>query len=404
MALSARFSTLPQFDDVDPCDRGTAYAHEARAIYVESFLSSEGSSASLKWLQGCILLAYYNQSCNMARGSDLSVASCIKLAYELKLHTIDEDKTEGNQSSDASSNEEWIRREEKRRAWWATWELDGFDSVAFRRPFAIDKTRVFVMLPVSDKTWFAGSPVKSAVFNPNLLQCWKVLKDSPNKDERAWFLIGNYIALLSFELCQHRKVSQQKIDDIDIVISCFTHLFHERFQSTSNYLKFDENSYATSNWIVLTRLMTLSYVNLSHFQGDKLNLSLLYSARITLCLLNSRTSTEPVLSSARTDRGFRETEPLSLPCIKSSYQSAHEAFRLCQSLQPEYIRYLPPTMACLFTGPASIMLRYARHLRREQDQNGDQKEPSIQEDLIVLILGQFAIHWNIGFYLLGESY
>lgn len=258
MALSARFSTSPQFEGIKPADRGATFAREAKAIYVESFLGDGTDTGTLKWLQGCILLAYYNQSCNMSRGCDLSVVTCVKLAYELQLHTIDDEKDEEDIPSNALGLETWILKEERRRAWWATWELDGFDSVAFRQPFAIDKARVFVKLPVSDTAWFSGVPVKSAVFNPNLLQCWKVLKDSPNDDERAWFLIGNYIALIAFELCQQRKVSQQRIDDIDVVIGCFTHLFHEKFQQTSTYLQFDDNSYTASNWIVLTRLMMLS--------------------------------------------------------------------------------------------------------------------------------------------------
>lgn len=60
-------------------------------------------------------------------------------------------------------------------------------------------------------------------------------------------------------------------------------------------------------------------------------------------------------------------------------------------------------MVSIITGPAAIMLRFARHMRKEQN-GGDLSQPSIQEDLLVLILKHFAHYWNIGVFLLGQSH
>ena len=54
----------------------------------------------------------------------------------------------------------------------------------------------------------------------------------------------------------HTTISQP--DQPWNVISCFSHLFYEKFRNGCSQLRFDESSYAKSNWLILTRLMILS--------------------------------------------------------------------------------------------------------------------------------------------------
>lgn len=259
MALSARFSSLPYFEYIKIRDRGSQFAQKAQEIYHETLISSTKPKPSLIWLQGSILLAYYNQSCKPAMECDLLISGCIRMAYDLGLHKTDEIEHFTQEiSPSGSSTEDWTQKEEQRRAWWAVWELDSFDSISSRHPFKIDRQRMFVFLPVSDETWFAGKPIKSAMLSPDILQCWKTLRDSPNQDERAWFLISNYITVQALELCQQRYIAQKVINNIETVVSCFLHLFYETFRSSCSELTFDENSYAKSNWLILTRLMIQS--------------------------------------------------------------------------------------------------------------------------------------------------
>jgi len=254
MALSARFSTLPYFDGIALKERGSQLARKAQMIYNERIQGSESHTPSLKWLQGCILLASYNQSCRPALGYDLMTATCTRFAYGLGLHKLDEENSRGDAHL-RTSREEWISKEEKRRAWWAVWELDAFDSICSRRPFSIDKHRMCVRLPISDECWFTGTLVESAILNPDILHSWKSLRDSPNQDERAWFLISNFIAVQALELCQQRNIPQKSVADAETVVSCFSLLFHERFGGKFNQLLFDEENYGKSNWIILARLM-----------------------------------------------------------------------------------------------------------------------------------------------------
>lgn len=199
-----------------------------------------------------VLLTYYNQSCRSTKGCDLMVTTCVRVAYDLGLHKLDENEP------DLENPEYWASKEEQRRAWWCVWELDTFDSISSRRPFTINWNRVSVCLPVSDEAWFAKMPIKSAMLSSDILHCWKALKDSPNQDERAWFLISNYILAQALELCQQRYVSSKSINDIETVVSCFSLLFHEKFRKTVNNLIFDDNTYGKSTWTILTQLMVQS--------------------------------------------------------------------------------------------------------------------------------------------------
>lgn len=87
--------------------------------------------------------------------------------------------------------------------------------------------------------------------------------------------------------------------------------------------------------------------------------------------------------------------------IEDYIQPATEAFRIYQSWPPEFIGFCPPPMVCIITGPAAIMLRFARHLRKVSNAGGDPSLPGIHEDILILILSKFARYWNIGLLLLG---
>lgn len=91
-------------------------------------------------------------------------------------------------------------------------------------------------------------------------RCWKSLRDSENRDERAWFLISNFIAVQALELHQQKHVPNKEITDVETVVSCFSVLFHEKFGGSANQPVFDEQNYGKSNWLILTRLMIQGYV------------------------------------------------------------------------------------------------------------------------------------------------
>lgn len=256
MSLSARHSSLPYFGDVPVRDRGAAFACKAQAMYDATSPLMGRQVPSLRLLQGCVLIAYYNQSCSPAFGSDLWIDICTRWGYRLGVYNVDDDCLDSSSKSPRPlSAEAWVNREEQRRVWWSIWELDTLDSVASRRPFSIDRDRFHVRLPVSDEAWFAGVPVASPLFSPDITVCWKILRSSPNQDERAWFLLSNYIMAQVHELGQRGTVGKSRLEEFETVLACFSLLFHDKQRPGLENLIFDETTYAKTNWLILTQLM-----------------------------------------------------------------------------------------------------------------------------------------------------
>lgn len=111
-----------------------------------------------------------------------TLGECVRICYEMRLH--DED-------GDVQSPRSWIEREERRRAWWAAWELDIFAATMKRLPTAISWTTNKTMLPVPDSSWFSGVSLSSCYFSCDPSERWKAIEKSGNESGQAWFIVIN---------------------------------------------------------------------------------------------------------------------------------------------------------------------------------------------------------------------
>jgi hypothetical protein len=111
LALAARYSGSNHLADMPPVDRGTEFAAQAAHLYK---LRMTDEPPTLLYLQGCILLAFYMYSMGPCPRGWLLTGTVVRMAYELDLHLIDED------GGDGLMVEEWVVREEQRRAWYGT--------------------------------------------------------------------------------------------------------------------------------------------------------------------------------------------------------------------------------------------------------------------------------------------
>jgi hypothetical protein len=118
---------------------------------------------------------------------------------------------------------------------------------------------------------------------------------------------------------------------------------------------------------------------------------------------NSHTPSDSVSPSAATSVTTNMEAAIAYTRIEDFIQPATEAFRMYRAWSPDFIGFCPPAMVCIITGPAAIMLRYARHLRKIENNGDDPGRPSVREELLILILSKFARYWNIGLLLLGLS-
>jgi hypothetical protein len=144
----------------------------------------------------CILqaltLTTFQQLIKGARGRAWrSLGTCVRIAYELKLHLIDSDQMYQDMPPAYKSAESWCFDEEKRRTWWAIWEMDTFGSTVRRCPTAIDWSQNETRLPADDEFWFRSEIHKSCFLDPNPITRWKTLQQSGNQSPKAWFIVVN---------------------------------------------------------------------------------------------------------------------------------------------------------------------------------------------------------------------
>ncbi|KAJ5569121.1 fungal-specific transcription factor domain-containing protein [Penicillium hetheringtonii] len=115
-----------------------------------------------------------------------SLGLCVSLIYESNLHCLDSGK-----DSRVNNVFQWQEDEEKRRAFWAIWEMDVFASTIRRTPTLIDWNHMEVLLPVDNMHWFAGQPSASCFMQNDPNHRWKALQDSGNPSPKAWYLVIN---------------------------------------------------------------------------------------------------------------------------------------------------------------------------------------------------------------------
>lgn len=116
------------------------------------------------------------------------LGTCLRLAYELDLHCIDASSEDSGSEYDASMS---IEVEERRRAWWAIWEMDTFASIIRRSPTAINWHDNETFLPIKDDFWYNGTKQPSCFLAPKPMNRWRNLQKSGNESCKAWFIVVN---------------------------------------------------------------------------------------------------------------------------------------------------------------------------------------------------------------------
>lgn len=143
-------------------------------------------------MQASTLDAFYHISKSVRSRSWRILGNAVRLAYDMKLHLLDINSDKGADEEKApESLERWSLLEERRRTWWALWEMDVFASAIRRLPLAIDWSQNFTLLPVPDRYWFDGVYQESCFLSPDPGDRWKQMSQSSNPSARAWFIIIN---------------------------------------------------------------------------------------------------------------------------------------------------------------------------------------------------------------------
>jgi len=200
------------------------------------------------------LVAYYQLTSGPGFRAWISVGVCVRIAYDLSLHTLDRRRAVDLDTS----VEQWAKDEEKRRAWWAVFEIDTFSSVLSCRPFVTDMHRMNVLLPVSDESWYTLRPVQSASLLSNgPSMAWKSLVGCENQSEHAWFLVSNFVMRRTHEARENEGTSEEALEALRTGIQCFALSLPSNYRLNEYNLQFDETNFAGNNWILCVHLMIL---------------------------------------------------------------------------------------------------------------------------------------------------
>ena len=259
IALSARFSHNEYFGSIPREQRGKPFAQKATALYAERLQRDAINESSLAFLQGCILLAFYLQTCEITTRGWLLIGTCCQLGIDLGLDRVDKDVTVTSSTSttaDGGAASQWSYKEEKRRAWWLVWELDVFTATILRRRRGISIDQMNILLPVSDSAWFSDTPTRSTFLVTDYLHTWQTLEAIPEADERAWFLVTSYMMAVAANLTAPDSISTlQDVLSFESTLDCFALLLPEAFRLDLVRFPFGEESFALNNWAFLTIFM-----------------------------------------------------------------------------------------------------------------------------------------------------
>ncbi|GKZ76283.1 hypothetical protein AnigIFM56816_005262 [Aspergillus niger] len=168
-------------------DRRPAYFVELALTYInKSLMECDDEMPPLCVIQALIIATHCQLTHGVRGKAWRSLGLCVSLIYEANLHLLDSGA--GVRTEDVH---QWQEDEEKRRAFWAVWEMDVFASTIRRTPTAINWTQIEVLLPVDNAHWFSGDPTSSCFMEIDPSQRWKALQDCGNQSPKAWYLIIN---------------------------------------------------------------------------------------------------------------------------------------------------------------------------------------------------------------------
>jgi hypothetical protein len=197
-------------------------------------------------LQAAILTAHSQLTQGVLGRAWRTLGTCVRLAYEMNLHLIDV-----HQPKNVVDVDRWCGDEEKRRAWWAIWEMDVFATTIRRTPTAVAWSQMEVLLPVEDEYWFSRKPQPSCCFQRDPTRRWKALDASGNESPKAWFIVINSLMKEAQRISSPRGVpgrrpqsdtvdeARQRLEIIANAVRCFQLALPSHLKYKNQCLGFD---------------------------------------------------------------------------------------------------------------------------------------------------------------------
>lgn len=195
LAYSARFETPPpdrvSHDSLGSVLVGTptqSQFHRLSLKFVEDAIAECADEPPSLCLVQVLILTTFNQLIQGVRGRAWrSLGLCVRMAYELGLHAVDAGEPYRRGAEDVTR---WCFDEERRRAWWAIWEMDAFASTIRRCPLGVDWAEMETCLPVRDNCWFERKFQRSCFFEAKPIERVRVLRECESESPAAWMVVA----------------------------------------------------------------------------------------------------------------------------------------------------------------------------------------------------------------------
>lgn len=199
LSFSSRFDTENEYQNKQSEPLGYSLSTSASDRFLDLALQFTDQAIqkcgdktpSLCLLQAMTLVTFQQLIKGVYGRAWRSLGTCVRVAQELYLHLIDSENVDGKKAFDINK---WCLDEEKRRVWWAIWEMDTFASTIRRCSTAIDWSQNETNLPAEDEFWYRGEYQRSCFLTPTIMERWRAIQSSGNQSPKAWFIVVNSLS------------------------------------------------------------------------------------------------------------------------------------------------------------------------------------------------------------------
>jgi hypothetical protein len=335
----------------------------ARRFISDALDECSEDAPSLCVLQALILSTFHQLSQDVRGLAWRSLGLCIRVAYELNLYKIDCERIANQNDNSIYDKEHWILDEERRRAWWAVWELDAFACTVRRLPTGLDLTQTETFLPVSDELWFEGTYQPSCCLDLDPKTRWKMLENCANKSWKAWYIVLNSMMrdahLLSYyrgtngildsnDDCQAATssyTSSRTIRDglktLEVSLSSFRRALPNQLSYSNEYLGFHSKS-SIETQSTLTNDCAIH----SLYMMTQLTRFMIYHYQMFWAGRPPQTSSTMGLTEESIDQQFPlRTYNINIEAWNRYLESADNILRMIRNSSPYHVRYVNPLFA-----------------------------------------------------------
>lgn len=163
------------------------------------------------------------------------------MAYELGLHAVDVGDPYRRGTDDVTR---WCFDEERRRAWWAIWEMDAFASTIRRCPLGVDWDEMETCLPVRDGCWFERRFQRSCFFEAKPIDRVRALRECGSESSAAWMVVVTALMREAHSLSKpkaRRQIgdAEERAAVVSHALRCYTVALPDGLNYRNEYLRFE---------------------------------------------------------------------------------------------------------------------------------------------------------------------